>query len=584
MPLNAELDPGLVAEVADRLDAAAVEAVDTLDLPERLGLSEEEKSGLLGQVTMAFHYMTGERQKDSRSGYFRPVMTWSDQTQFPPLLKDLPAETGALWEAVGAQASTPLVRARLNDLCFEGHWGIRGNVARRAIDAYLEIGDKGFDGSRNLTDGRRALGEAAALMRALELARKLGDDILAQRAVRALVNAATKTVRREHPVPGVAYRLLHVLSDDRAAVPELDDLLSQARLIFQGDVWHTEYIIALQLRRARTDAEATARLQREDVEGWIAEAEGSDGIARMAHLESAAKKARDYGLADLAHAVTRKLQAIDPDELGLVRREFRVEISVEEIKRYCAYFTDAPSWQLALERLIRIDPPSGNVTSNRDRVDQMSKEAPLHHLLTPKRLGGDGLPRFTASSEEQRTEWRLAEQERLSLDIQAPLMAEVLRRVWSKWGPITEDELSGFLGQGGHVPPNILHSLARAFIRHFTGDVEGSAYTLMPKVEALVRCIVVQCQMPVYNIQRQKRPGQYPGLGALLPVLASLGIDESWFRFLHTFFASVAGANERNELLHGFIDDVGEITSALIILAVIYLTVGLRVIDPAGAP
>ena len=198
-------------------------------------------------------------------------------------------------------------------------------------------------------------------------------------------------------------------------------------------------------------------------------------------------------------------------------------------------FYDAPSWQLALERLIRIDPPSGNITSNRDRVDQMSEEAPLHHLLTPKRLGGDGLPRFTASSEEQRAEWRLAEQERLSLDIQAPLMAEVLRRVSSKWGPIGRRTLRI---PWSRWPCSAKYAafFGESFSRHFTGDVEGSAYTLIPKVEALVRCIVVQCQMPVYNIQRQKRPGQYPGLGALLPVLASLGIDESWFRFLHTFF------------------------------------------------
>jgi hypothetical protein len=377
----------------------------------------------------------------------------------------------------------------------------------------------------------------------------------------------------------VAYRLLHALSDDRATVPELDGLLLQARVIFQGDVWHTEHIISLQLRQARGNSQAIAHLQRENVEGWIAEAEKSSGLVRMAHLESAAQKAHDYGLTDLAAEVTRKLQATNPDELGLIRREFRIEIPDEEIERYLACFTDAPSWQNALERLVCIDPPTGNVASNRELVDQMSTEAPLHHLLTPKRIGGDGLPRFTASTDEQRDEWRLAEQGRLSLDVRGPLVTEALRRIWSKWGPITEDELIAFLGQGGHVPQGMLRSLARSFPRHFTGDFEGAAYILMPKVEGLVRCIVVQCNMPVYVTQRRTKPGQYLGLGALLPVLASLGIDESWFRFLHTFFASVAGFNERNELLHGFIDDVGEVVSSLIILAVIYLSVGLRLTD-----
>jgi hypothetical protein len=166
--------------------------------------------------------------------------------------------------------------------------------------------------------------------------------------------------------------------------------------------------------------------------------------------------------------------------------------------------------------------------------------------------------------------------------VRGPLTTEALRRIWSKWRPITEDEFVAFLDQGGHVPHGMLRSLARAFLRHFTGDFEGTAYTLMPKVEGLVRCIVVQCNMPVYVSQRRNKPGQYLGLGALLPVLASLGIDESWFRFLHTFFASVAGFNERNELLHGFIDDAGQVVSSLIILAVIYLSAGLRPTDSAG--
>ena len=46
--------PELVSELADRLDAAAVDALDSLDLPDRLSLNEEEKGGPLGSVAMAF--------------------------------------------------------------------------------------------------------------------------------------------------------------------------------------------------------------------------------------------------------------------------------------------------------------------------------------------------------------------------------------------------------------------------------------------------------------------------------------------------------------------------------------------------
>ena len=36
--------------------------------------------------------------------------------------------------------------------------------------------------------------------------------------------------------------------------------------------------------------------------------------------------------------------------------------------------------------------------------------------------------------------------------MQAGLIAEVLRRVWSKWGPISESDLTAYLGQRTHVP------------------------------------------------------------------------------------------------------------------------------------
>jgi hypothetical protein len=289
--------------------------------------------------------------------------------------------------------------------------------------------------------------------------------------------------------------------------------------------------------------------------------------------------ARDYGLTDLADEVTTKLQSIRPRELGLTHTGFQVDIPAEVMEQYFAYFMDAPSWQDALGMLAVNDPPSGNVTSNRQQVEEMREEAPLHHLLPTMRLGGDGLPRFTASSEGQRDEWRLAEREMLLINLQAGHVAEVLRRIWSKWGPISEDDLTKFLGQRTHVPASLAAPMAGAFLRHFTGDVEAAAYTGMPKVEALVRAIVLACGLPVYRIQRERMPGQYPGLGAMLSELRKIGMDESWFRFLHTFFTSVAGANERNELLHGFINEVNEPTSALVMLAILYLAVGLQLTE-----
>ena len=85
-----------------------------------------------------------------------------------------------------------------------------------------------------------------------------------------------------------------------------------------------------------------------------------------------------------------------------------------------------------------------------------------------------GATAFTPVSEEQRDEWRLAEVEMLLISMQAGIVAEIMRRIWAKWGPISEADLTEFLDQGRHVPVHLAASIARAFVRHFNGDAEAS--------------------------------------------------------------------------------------------------------------
>lgn len=68
-------------------------------------------------------------------------------------------------------------------------------------------------------------------------------------------------------------------------------------------------------------------------------------------------------------------------------------------------------------------------------------------------------------------------------------------------------------------------------------------------------------------------PGQYPGLGALLPELLRAGMDESWYRYLNGYLASPRGANVRNELLHGFVDEPSQTTAALTMVGALYLAI-----------
>ena len=49
------------------------------------------------------------------------------------------AGDGLVWGAVADEVTSPIARARRNDLCFEGHWGNVGDRGRAAVDAYLEM-------------------------------------------------------------------------------------------------------------------------------------------------------------------------------------------------------------------------------------------------------------------------------------------------------------------------------------------------------------------------------------------------------------------------------------------------------------
>jgi hypothetical protein len=569
-----ELSPDLVAMVAARIDAAVVEAAGPYEVSVRLGLSEDEKRGPLGAVAMAFDYMLG-----SHGDEFGAIFERSDGHRYPPDLKDIPPETWNWWLALARQVSAPLARARLNDLCFTGGWGNRGQTARVAAESYLQAAVL-TDGDGPAPDPGRNVDRTDHLQRALTLARKIRDKALADRVIADTVAAARESLHDGDARPGVILGLLRILAEDRTPPAELDQLLAEARDRYRDDAWHSASVIEFQMKRAGADSQVRVRLQHEAVQVWIAEAGRTAGLARMKNLETAIKLARDYGLPALADAATARLQALGSEDLGLKTHTARFTLPDQVAEAYFSAFTNAPSWEVSLGLLIAGDPPTGNVSVNREQAAQAATDAPLYAIISKTRLGGDHLPRFTASTDEQRSEWLLAECEIFRLNVQSRLIAEVLRRVWSKWGPIGQSELAAYLGQHTHVPEPLADLLARGFIRHFTGDFEAAAYTVTPKIEALARNIALACRLPLYRTQREKSPGQYPGLGALLPEMQKAGLNESWYRFLHTYLASVAGANFRNELLHGFVDEIAEPASALILTAALYLAIGIELSEP----
>ena len=498
-------DPDAVAAIAGVIDEAASQAVDANEVLEYLDLPEGPSD--LGMVADAFRYMAGRpgRRADGSGSYFGPMVVFEGGTEIPPRFDSLPDEVRALWEAVADQVAFPIAQARLNDICFEARWGHGGDHARRAIEGYLRIATSDVDATDTPKRVRRDLGAMKALARALDLARRTRQDDLAEAAHKDAAAAATVALDRDPP-PGAGYLLglIDILIDGDEADEIVDPLLERARTVYADNPWHTVSTIDLQLRVAGDDDVKRTHLRREIVETWVGLAHDSAGAVRMAHLETAVTAARNFGFGDLVESITAEMQAIDVDDLGLVRRTYSITIPEEDLEEYLSQFTDAPSWQDALLALC-IYPPSGDITANREAAAETARIAPLNAALPRVRIGGDGLPRFTASSEAEKEEVQLTDQEMHRLNVYGGILAEALDRIWRKWGPLSEDELAAFF-QGPHVEPALAAALARDFLRYFSGDAEGAAYSGAPRVEALVRALVLTMGLPVYRTQRARTP------------------------------------------------------------------------------
>ncbi|MGX1268103.1 DUF4209 domain-containing protein [Streptomyces phaeoluteigriseus] len=331
-------------------------------------------------------------------------------------------------------------------------------------------------------------------------------------------------------------------------------------------------VLRLQIARA-SDAGAKKGLWGILVNVWNEAANHSEGLVRATHLKKAlecAESSQDHELVEQAAA---KLQRLRKEDLRLATFTASTGIDDAEIERLLAPISGAGNWQHALLGLYQIyGPATGNLTQNQARVERHAREFVLSGLLSKELVGGDGLPRYRPQSDGDRDAMALAEQESYNIQMMAPMLAMALSRVADAYGIPSESELAEFFSQTPLTDEDLAHALARAFIRYWAGDAEGAAFTIIPRIETLVRNLVIAMDRGVYRLQRDQKPGQYPGLGYLLDILKAHGMDESWHRCVLTVCANPAGGwNIRNEVAHGFIVNMGMPVAAVVLQIAIYL-------------
>lgn len=529
------------------------------DLPSAAPLDLE---GALRQaVSWAFGYRIKVAHLDQKWRVLvEPYFKGASGETIPPGLDVISSDVVKIWDELAGEVTSPFAVARLRHLLFEKNFGNAREHAIASASAYME----------RAATWPLGLNRAKYLSIALRLARAVGDRGLVNATTNAMLDDILSITSSEVGMPGVVLDMLRPLVDEKPRPDRLAEVMAATRDCY-SDPFILDEVLALQIKHA-TGADRES-LERERVKIWHDAAERAQGIIRAGHLKRAMEVAQASSQPHLAERAAAALQKIRDEDLGLATFSASRQIDEKQIEEILSPITRSSSWREGLLALVSaFGPATGPVERNREQADRFAREFVFSSLFSRELLGGDGLPRFTPSNDSDLTEMRLIEQEVHALQVMAPIVSMALSKVVEVHGIPSEGELTEFFKGGPLTDGELAASISRAITRFWSGDPEGAAFTIAPKIERLARELVLSVDAGVYRIQRGDKPGQYPGLGYLLGVLRDHNLDESWYRNILTVCGNPAGGwNLRNEMAHGFIDGINYVGAAVLIQSVLYL-------------
>lgn len=511
---------------------------------------------------VAYRLRVGDRNTD-----FEPFMILADGTTDPVRVPDQPDDRIGGWARLHAATTHQALRARLAHLVVHADRVVTGKARVDLADAAAA------DYLATPTDWGMGLDHADALLAAAGLAKQFGLRARRDEALRAITRAARLELDQDQPGAGMVLGLTHYLVLQNDAPPAVDDLLIAARETWAANVHNLDDVIAQQIVRAGPDPVRKAALTAERVQAWLDAAAADGGVRRAVFLQTAVQHAAASGDAALRRTATERLQELTLDDLGMTSFRTGLILRGEQVADAIRPITDATGWQDALDRWALTGPPTGDAAENRKAADEHVKTS-ISAIFPHVMYGGDGLPRFEPKTDDERADYFLTQQETLHLQLKSQLVTEALLRIPAAHGLPSLDELAAYFARNPLVSTRLAYSLARAFHRWWAGDHEGAALAAAARTETLARELLLAKNHPLYRLQREQKPGQYPGLGYLLSTLADEGLlTDSWHRYLRTALAGPAGWNLRNELDHGFLDDVGAIEAAVMLQCAAHLAV-----------
>ena len=538
-------------EAAALLDEIAEDCCSSFEMESEFRKRAESPGDpVVKTVAAALQYGLSESDEPRRETYgpFVPMLETGDAV-IPPYTSDLDRDVLAMWERLVELVESPIVGARLHDLLWVTRFGNSPHEhARAAIDRYIAAAELAR------CDG---LEPFSFLDRALDLSREINDPQVAERVgpIAAEELVAEYGRHEADPRPGVVIRLLTLLVDlPEASHPsDLRARLDQAHVLFTGGYPDNRVaLFQLQEKLAKRDPKEVARLQRAIVEIWIWWAEQQErALVRQDALSRALALANNTeAAADMRDDIRRRLEEIDPDDLHTSSIEATIDVPTEEIEKFIGYIVGHDGIGPALERFGKWWPPTGDPEATAAAAEEQMQRFTLLSLIPVVVSNAEGHPIQRIETPEEKRKWFRAKHEMWMGRTNAIVAHMVLKRIGEVYAPDQEDLRALF--QTDFISSHQAEVFTRAYEHHWADRFDEAAHIALPRVEAVLRQILVASGGVAYKEPRAGRPGGVKPLGEVLQDLSQF-LPDQWLHTLRTLLTDRLTLNLRNDYLHGLV-------------------------------
>ncbi|MFE1926594.1 hypothetical protein ACFW91_29075 [Streptomyces asoensis] len=563
-------NPERISAIRIMIKKAHSDATSYHDIASRIfkepGQGDSTIQAEIREVASTFYYrLRLERGPGSKPGATLEPLSETGESHFwPRPIRATGPETLKLWDELLSESVEPEIKGLLADLLFSARHPRPHVYARQAVESYVAAQSGNFS----------QLNKSVMLVRAWSILRPLRLKDLEPSVEKAMIGLAGSTLKADASAPGTVLPLLRCLLEGRlrekkeakqADIPiEAIDYLFSALDRYKAD--HLSKQLAYMARDCLNDQELIERALRKAASNLLEAAEqATEGHAKTHWLQEAAKFARKFHLDDIQSECVRRLQAIDPSTFQWMTIRAASTTRASDVESYMRIF-DQPDLFDALICFFETPAPTGSREENENTAKHIIENSLTHKIMGTATYGAHGLPQKSYGTDSEKLQYQIYGVESVALGIQGRILSAALDRMAGSHIIPQTGDLAAWLVERYGSDPGLCTSLAESLLLYWGHDYISCVQLAMPRVEAAVRSLLLLLDEPIYRVEEEKSLGQFPGLGAMLPLLDKNGFDPDWSSFIRALLLT-PGRNLRNLGAHGFLQDVDRQTAALVIRA-----------------